>query len=251
MSQQELTKTTSIKELINEQDNKQKMNILFMFIFELYRVIMGALLIIFVPQDCDGEICSLSANFNRDDNGLTKIGFSFNIITLSSFIILYIFELNRENKMIKYLHVNPEKSRDNDSVKEALEKLKPSKKNNIWKLDYYYKRTGYICIATFSINTIYSIIIILMNYLNDKTITVLLTNVLFMGLKINDVFTVLNTEDNVFLSSYLTRKIQFNDIDPDYLKMYEENKESPEDYSHLPDVKIEDIILESEPENNL
>ena len=90
-----------------------------------------------------------------------------------------------------------------------------------------------------------------MNYLNDKTITVLLTNVLFMGLKINDVFTVLNTEDNVFLSSYLTRKIQFNDIDPDYLKMYEENKESPEDYSHLPDVKIEDIVLESEPENNL
>ena len=36
-------------------------------------------------------------------------------------------------------------------------------------------------------------------------------------MKIKDVFAVVNTEKNVFLSSYLTRKIQFNDIDPDHI----------------------------------
>ena len=51
--------------------------------------------------------------------------------------------------------------------------------------------------------------------MDDKTITVLLTNILFMGMKLNDVYTTVHTDKNIFLSAYLTRKIQFNDIDPD------------------------------------
>jgi hypothetical protein len=54
--------------------------------------------------------------------------------------------------------------------------------------------------------------------LDSKTITVLLTNVMFMSTKLNDVHTVSNTKKYVFLSSYLTRKVQFNDVDPDKMK---------------------------------
>ena len=36
-----------------------------------------------------------------------------------------------------------------------------------------------------------------------------------MGLKLIDVKNITETDINVFLSAYLTRKIQYNDVDPD------------------------------------
>lgn len=203
--------------LLSDQDAKQKMNVMFTLLLEVYRVLMGAMLIVFIPQDCDGEICSLSQNVNRDDGGVTKSAFALNLFTLLSFLILYKIEVSRENKMIDYLHVNEEKPRDNDSVKEALELLNPVKKEEIWKLDDHYQKAGYFCMFAFGTNSIISTYVIGANYLNDKTLTALLTNLLFMGFKIYDVFAVVNTEKNVFLSSYLTKKIQFNDIDPDHI----------------------------------
>ena len=56
---------------------------------------------------------------------------------------------------------------------------------------------------------------IFLNYLDNKTVTVFLTNALFMGLKLNDVKTVTETDTNIFLSAYLMRKVQYNDVDPD------------------------------------
>ena len=203
--------------LLSDQDAKQKMNVMFTLLLEVYRVLMGAMLIVFIPQDCDGEICSLSENVNRDDGGVTKSAFALNLFTLLSFLILYKIEVSRENKMIDYLHVNGEKPRDNDAVKEALELLNPVKKEEIWKLDDHYQKAGYFCMFAFGTNSIISTYVIGTNYLNDKTLTALLTNLLFMGFKIYDVFAVVNTEKNVFLSSYLTKKIQFNDIDPDHI----------------------------------
>tara|TARA_A100001035_G_C27778208_1_gene500245 strand:- start:2143 stop:2817 length:675 start_codon:yes stop_codon:yes gene_type:complete len=203
--------------LLSDQDAKQKINVMFTLLLEVYRVLMGAMLIVFIPQDCDGEICSLSENVNRDDGGVTKSAFALNLFTLLSFLILYKIEVSRENKMIDYLHVNGEKPRDNDAVKEALELLNPVKKEEIWKLDDHYQKAGYFCMFAFGTNSIISTYVIGTNYLNDKTLTALLTNLLFMGFKIYDVFAVVNTEKNVFLSSYLTKKIQFNDIDPDHI----------------------------------
>jgi len=39
--------------------------------------------------------------------------------------------------------------------------------------------------------------------------------VMFMGLKLVDVYSTTNTEKNVFYSAFMTRKVQFNDVDPD------------------------------------
>ena len=53
------------------------------------------------------------------------------------------------------------------------------------------------------------------NYLDNKTLTVFITNGLFMALKLNDTQTTTATDKNIFLSAYLTRRIQYNDVDPD------------------------------------
>lgn len=204
-----------LKEMSSDQDCKQKMNVTATLVLELYRVLMGSLLLFVVPQNCDGEICTFSQNYNRDDNGVSKSVFTFNLMTLLSFLIMYYNEVKRENKMIDFLHVNAEKARDNESVEEALENLPDDIKQSIWNYDKSYMYSGYFAMGSFSVNAVLSVIVALNNYLDDKTITVLLTNILFMGMKLNDVYTTVHTDKNIFLSAYLTRKIQFNDIDPD------------------------------------
>jgi len=200
-----------------DQDSSQKMNVLLSLIFEIYRVLMGSMLVLFVPQSCDGEVCTLEDNFNREDGGLTKATFAFNILTMVGFFVLYKIEVSRENLLIDNLDVNPNEERTNEKVAENIEKLDKEIKEQIWKCDEYYKKAGYGCMGLFGINSVLSLIVTLSNYLDDKTLTVLITNILFMGLKINEVFEIVYTEKNIFLSAFLTRKVQFNDIDKDKL----------------------------------
>ena len=217
MQDTSLPKSPSFREMLKDQDTQQKMNVAITLVLEVYRVLMGAMLVLFVPQNCDGRICTLSDNFDRNDGGLTKGAFGINMLTVFAFLILYKFEVSRENKMIDYLNVNSEKPRDNEAVEEALQLLESSKKEELWRLDSHYQKAGYFCMGAFGLNSIISLVVIFNNYLSDKTITVLITNLLFLSFKIKDVFAVVNTEKSIFLSSYLTRKIQFNDVDPDHI----------------------------------
>ena len=66
---------------------------------------------------------------------------------------------------------------------------------------------------------------IFMNYLDNKTLTVYLTNVLFLTLKLVDAYSTVKTDKNIFYSAYLSSKVQFNDVDPDKC-FIEESKQS-------------------------
>ena len=178
-----------IKEKQNSQDFNQKLNVAITLILEIYRVLMGAFLVVFVPQICEDTICSASENVNRDDK-LTKAAFSFNIITAFSFLALYFIEVKRENKLINYMEVNKFTASDNDSVQKALEKLSVVKKQKIWDYDGYYQKCGYASTVSFTINAILSFIVVCQHYLDSKTMTVFFTNILLMGLKVADVFSI-------------------------------------------------------------
>ena len=207
-----------IKEKQNSQDFNQKLNVAITLILEIYRVLMGAFLIVFVPQKCEDTICSASQNVNRDDK-LTKAAFSFNVITAFSFLALYFIEVKRENKLINYMEVNKFTASDNDSVEKALEKLSVVKKQKIWDYDGYYQKCGYASTLSFTINAILSFIVVCQHYLDSKTMTVFFTNILLMGLKVADVFSIANTSKNIFYSAYLKNRIQYNDVDPDKIQI--------------------------------
>lgn len=203
-----------IMEKQNDQDFKQKTNVFFTLMLEIYRVLMGAFLIAFVPQKCDDTICTLGQNVGRTDN-FSIVVITMNGATFLVFLILYFIEVKRENKLITYLEVNRFTPVDNESVGMALENLDVKKRNSLLNYDKHYRNTGYVSTVSFILNTIFSIMNILRHYYGSKTLTVLLTNVLFMGLKVSDVFNTVNTKKNVFYSAYLTNKVQFNDVDPD------------------------------------
>ena len=208
---------------IENQDFNQRMNVASTLTLELYRVLMGAFLMVFVPQKCNENICSISENINRSDP-LSRTALAFNSLTLLAFLILYVVEVKRENKLITYLEVNKFNAVDNESVGNALTKLDSSKKDTILAYDVYYQKIGYLCTIIFSVNSVVSSIVIYTNYLDSKTITVYLTNLLFMSLKVYDVYNTVNTKPNIFYSAYLKNKVQYNDVDPDKVIIVEEIK---------------------------
>ena len=205
-----------MKEKAN-QDFNQKVEMYFSFIMEFYRVLMGSFLLVFVPQKCGDEMCGMFENVISTTNIVTNCGFASNCLLFVMFLYMYYTELYRETKMINYLEVNPELPRDDEAVGEALVKLPEHKKLAILKCDKKYQFAGRIAMGGFIINLGLSGYVIFTHYLDNKTITVFLTNALFMGLKLYDTHVVTNTTENIFLSAYLTKKLQYNDVDPDKL----------------------------------
>ena len=207
----------TVQEIDNtsDQDFNQRVNVASTLMLELYRVLMGAFLMVFVPQKCDNDtVCSIDENIDRSDV-LSRITLSFNAFTFLAFLALYAIEVKRENTLITYLEVNKFNSGDDVSVGEALQKLDPIKKDLILNFDQYYQKVGYSCSGIFIANSVLSSIVVYSNYLDSKTITVYLTNLLFMSLKVYDVYNTVNTKPNIFYSAYLKNKVQFNDVDPD------------------------------------
>jgi hypothetical protein len=214
MEQKSLTLYETIQTKLNDQDFMQKVSVLPAFLLELYRVMISSFLILFVPQQCDDHVCSYNENMTLG-NQLYSAGLFFNFITMLSFLIMYFFEIKRENRLITYLEVNKNVPSDNDSVQKMLEDLPEEKRNSIWTLDKYYCRAGYISIGCFITNSFLSGFVIYNYYLDTQTTTTFVTNIVIMMTKLGDVYATVNTEKNIFYSAYLKGKVQFNDVDPD------------------------------------
>ena len=205
--------TEYISAKINDQDTIQKTTVLLTLCMEFYRILMGSLLLSFVPQKCGDHVCGITENLHS--GGAYYIIYILNLMTLISFSLLYLVEVKRENRLITYLDVNTSKATDAVSVAIHLRALPDNKREHILFIDKIYQQIGCCAIAVYLFNTILSGIVIYENYLDNKTITAFFTNVLFMGSKVSEVYSIANTENNIFFSAYLKNKVQYNDVDPD------------------------------------
>jgi hypothetical protein len=207
----------AIKEIVSDQDFKQKSGAYVAFTLEIYRVLMGTLLVFFVPQKCGDHLCGISDIISKTDaNYLGNVG--VNLATFAAFFLMYIIELRRENKMISYLEVHKEFPCDNDAVGEALLLLPEEKRKVILNLDGSYQISCYIAAFFYIANSVYSGLTIYENFYDSKTTTVFVTNLLFLVGKLADVYGLANTETNIFYSAYLKDKVQYNYADPDKIK---------------------------------
>ena len=130
--------------------------------------------------------------------------------------------MKRENKLISYLEVDKTLPSDNDAVGEALIQLPVAKKESILYLDGLYQKVSYVALVAFLVNSGLSGYTVFTNYLDDKTLTVYMTNVLFMAFKLKEAYDISNTKKNVFYSAYLTQPVQFNNVDPNKIQLLEE-----------------------------
>lgn len=198
---------------VTSQDFQQKTNMTVSVSLELYRVMVSSLLLLFIPQDCNNDMCTLTENLDETDHQY-KIGFILNYITVAAFILMYMTEIRREEKLIKLLEVNPNISTDNESVGQRLEIFPKYKKEQLYNVDQQYQYASYFASAIFIVNTIFSWNVIYPRSLGNQTLLNFITNILFMISKLSNVLAIIHTDDNIFFSAYLNTKVQFNDIDP-------------------------------------
>ena len=68
-------------------------------------------------------------------------------------------------------------------------------------------------IYTYIINIILSGIVINKYSITNQSISTFITYILFIIIKLNNVYSIANTEDFTFYSAYLMTNMQFNDVD--------------------------------------
>jgi len=213
-------------------DLKERLKIGALFLFQSYKVIMGSLLILFVPQKCsdlinlndlsgsyisgdpDSVICSLNDNLYKTDDNFHNVTLGLNFLCVSLFFGMYFVELRRENWCVKYFDINhdfPDNHLDDIIDTKPEVKLELRKKNN-----RYFKIT---CLTTsvYLINLVLSSIIIYTNYAGIQAVTSYMSYVALILLKIyNSLFiSYTSLKEDKALSGYITEFSSFNVFDED------------------------------------
>jgi len=214
-----------------DQDLKERLKIGALWVFQSYKVIMGSLLILFVPQKCeelvdnsgstDGEyetkICSVSDNLHKTDDMFHNITLGFNFLCVGLFLITYVVELRRENWCVKHLDINhdfPDNHLDDIIDQKPELKMELKKRNN-----RYFKITS-ITSGVYMINLILSSIIIYDNYVGIQAVTSYTSYVALILLKIyNSLYISYDSLHNdKALSGYITEFSSFNVFDEDIIE---------------------------------
>jgi hypothetical protein len=129
---------------------------------------------------------------------------------------MYYIELTRENRLIKYLNINSNLSNDNEQIGERILELSINKQNKIHSINNQYRQSFYVGLIIYILNILLSLVIITYFYAGSQTASTFITYILFMGTKFNSVYSLINTEKNIFYSAYIKSNIQFNDVDIDF-----------------------------------
>jgi hypothetical protein len=201
-----------------DQDTLQRINVGVQVCLELYRVITSSLLILFVPQICDDHICSTTENLVWETNAYNT-ALCFNFISMAFLVNMYYMELVRENRLIKYLGINPQLANNNEEVGKRLELLSIHKQNKIFTINKYYRISSYGALSIYVLNVLLSIAAINKYYAGSQTTSTFITYVLFMATKFASVYSLISTDKNIFYSAYIKANVQFNDIDDDCKKV--------------------------------
>lgn len=204
----------AINKLANDQDTTQRMNVGIQVLLEMYRVITSSLLILFVPQICDDHICTTTENLVWETSTYNT-ALCFNFISMAFLVNMYYMELVRENRLIKYLSINPNVANDNIEVGKKLQLLSTTKQNKIFKINKYYRLSAYVALSIYTLNVMLSAAAINKYYAGSQTTSTFITYVLFIATKFASVKTLVSTDKNIFYSAYIKANVQFNDVDSD------------------------------------
>ena len=220
-------------------DIKERLKITFLFFLQSYKVIMGSLLVVFVPQECNDHVCSVYENFTNK-NTFHNVCLSFNYLSVLLFLICYVIELKRENWCIEFLDINKDFSDNHLST--VLEK-RPELKAQITIINNRYYLSSCATIIVYFINLIISSVYLFSRSLGLNTLTAYLSFVLLILVKLNNAYLISkDTKKNLRLhSAYMSEFQSFNVIDKDHVI-----EDVNQDNNHI---RVDDIIIENKIRN--
>ena len=218
-----------------DADTKQRLKSALTLMAQLYRVVTGCFLTVFVPHSCGDTMCSFSHNLTSTDS-LHEIALLFNTFCFLCFIFLYFAEATREAFAIEYLDIEP--SKPNDNLDEAIERY-PTLKSRMFALNSRYSRAVSICTVAHTANLGVSLIDICHAWPGSPAIAPLVSYTMLINTKLIGARTVAKeslTSERMY-SAYLTTPRTYNAIDKDHRlpgageekKEKEQEEEAPEE----------------------
>jgi hypothetical protein len=201
-----------IQTMIQTENNSyQKIQVIFICIIELVKISLASLLSLFVPQNCDGHVCSLQDNFSELSN-YNIIVIVTNFILFSLFIFTYIYEIRREYFMIE--HFDRDKEVPDDYLIHILDNY-PDIYTRLIKFNTYYHNLCIGLYVIFIINWLMSAVLILHYfYLDKNSVICLISNFLLVYTKIHKGYIISRTCKNILsISSFMTDNLIYNIMD--------------------------------------
>jgi len=227
-------------------DNKERIKIAILFLLQSYKVIMGSMLVVFVPRQCEEGICSLSENVQNPD-ALNRTALSLNFISILFFIATYIVELRRENFCVHNFDIDHDIGDNNLAIilKNKPDLLKELHSHNT----LYYKITS-ITFFVYLVNFILSDIVLY----NDPTfwkagLAPYFSYILLILMKLYNCYYISasSIQDDKALSAYMTEFSSFNVIDVDMLEDKPLNHSRKEKEFGVITTDLPNIVLSSIP----
>ena len=195
-------------------DSKQRITTLLLMCLEFYKVIMGTFLVVFVPQDCNGTICTVTQNFFKHDT-MHYVANTCNFVTFSAIGTLYFIELNRENWCIEYLDIDDEKNANNLDLE--IESY-PEYKIKMNKLNKKYVNATYAALFMMVVNFIVSGYTVYRKYTGTNSITSFISFFILVSMKLYNAWSIgnLSIKNERANSAYMKEPKTYNTIDADH-----------------------------------
>ena len=199
------------------------------FLLELYKVSVGCMLTLFVPQACGDEICTFQQNYEKT-TGYNRTALLTNGFSLMMFVISYGVELRRENWAIHYLDVDYDKP--DNSLKEIIrrEPILDKKMDRLNKIYYYTLLTTS---GVYVVNMGLMGKILYDDYHSMSTISCTASFALLVLMKLYNSLCVakVSIKQDEMRSAFLREFTSFNVLDADYVRKKQGVSESEVDTS--------------------
>ena len=177
--------------------------------FEIYRIIISSLLVVFVPQQCGDHPCSILEN-TVPENSLEYAAISFNFILAAYFYILYFIEIKRETIINEYLLYDRNMPTDKGHLQRMLGRMDSKTKKQIMEINLIYRGVGRFLILIFLLNLFLSGVVCYYKFLNNTTLITYTTNSLFMVTKLFRVLRITSSGEYVIYSAYRNDNLIYN-----------------------------------------
>jgi hypothetical protein len=197
-------------------DNQQNISINICILIEIYRVIMSTLLLLSIPQLCNGNICTITDSLVFTTTTFAGCVLYFNFLTMFSLLRMFYIEYNREQLLIKYLCINYKIPHDGNK---KLNKLSKIIRRKIKAINKQLKNAFYTAIVLFIINIILSIIVITTKMPNNQSMLTLFISILYMSIRLNNSYLLISANKYTLHSAYIKINAQYNDLNKKYTKI--------------------------------
>ena len=213
------------------------------FLIELYKVGVGCMLTLFVPQACGDEICTFQQNYEKTA-GYNRTALITNGLSLLMFVVSYGVELRRENWAIHYLDVDYDKP--DNSLKEII-RGEPELDKKMDRLNKIYYYTLLATSGVYVVNLGLMGKILYDDYHSMSTVSCTASFALLVLMKLYNSLCVarVSIKQDEMRSAFLKEFTSFNVLDVDYVKKKYGTESRSESGVALEDVSVD--IPEAKP----